>query len=122
MSNMDERIREALEQMADEVPHHGSVPSQMVRRARRRVALNSVAIGALVVALGAGAFAGVRALTATKSSSFSQKPGSLVSSAPPVATSSTPVPATISPCTSGQLRAIGSLSGAAGSIVGGIEL
>jgi len=120
MSNMDERIREALEQMADEVPHHGSVPSQMVRRARRRVALNSVAIGALIVALGAGAFAGVRALTETKSSGFTKLPPA--SSAPPAATASSPAPATISPCTAGQLRATGSLSGAAGSRVGGIQL
>ncbi|HJT37355.1 MAG TPA: DUF4232 domain-containing protein [Actinomycetota bacterium] len=112
MNDQDEKIRRLLKSMADEVPPHHTVPRSVTRRARTRIAMNSVAIGTLVVALGIGAFAGVRALT----------PASKPTKAPLLSGSSSPPPAATPACTSGQLRAVGSLSGAAGSRVGGITL
>jgi len=113
----DTKIRQLLKDLADEVPMHDTVPASMTRRAKTRIAINSVALGAMVVALGLGAFAGVRALAPEAKSTklpFSASPSAKVTSAT--------TPAAIPPCTSGQLRAIGSLSGAAGSRVGGISL
>jgi len=107
----DAKIRELLKDLADDVPAHHSVPASVNRRVKTRIAMNSVALGAMIVALGVGAFAGVRALApeakATKV---------------PFSSSTSPTPTTSAPCTSAQLRAVGSLSGAAGSRVGGIQL
>jgi hypothetical protein len=113
--NQDAKIRELLHQMADEVPPHHSVPASIERRAKQRIAMNSVLIGGMIAALAAGTFVGVRALApATKPTKvpFSTRTKGPARSA----TTTTP------PCTAGQLRALGSLSGAAGSRIGGITL
>jgi len=112
VNDQDAKIRRLLGEMADEVPPHDNVPPSMVRRARTRIAMNSVVIGVMIVALGAGVFGGVRALTRSPK----QTP------APFLGTSSTPTPVGTPSCTAGQLRAIGSMSGAAGSRIGDIEL
>lgn len=106
--NEDAKIRELLKDLADDVPTHQTVPASMTRRVRTRVAINSVGLSVMIVALGVGVFAGVRALAPATKVPFSG--------------SSSPATATTPPCTAGQLRAIGSLSGAAGSRVGGIQL
>ena len=103
--NQDAKIRELLHQMADEVPPHHSVPASIERRAKQRIAMNSVLIGGMIAVLAAGTFVGVRALAPAS------KPTKV-----PFATTTTPR------CTSGQLRAIGALSGAAGSRIGGVTL
>src|ERR1700747_3701385 len=99
-----------LKDLADDIPAHHTVPASVTRRARNRIAINSVALSVMIVALGVGLFVGVTALAP------SAKPTQL-----PFAVSPSPTAATLAPCTSGQLRAIGSLTGAAGSRVGGIE-
>ena len=109
MSTMDDKkLRTLLGELADEVPTHRSVPPALEARFRRRVAMNSVVIGTMIVALGVGAFATVRALGPNKASI-----APLTSSS---AATTTPA------CTAGQLRAIGSMTGAAGSREGYIEL
>ncbi|HLW16283.1 MAG TPA: DUF4232 domain-containing protein [Actinomycetota bacterium] len=108
--NQDAKIRELLHQMADEVPPHHSVPASIERRAKQRLAMNSVAIGGMIAALAVGAFVGVRALAPAS------KPTTVPFQTSGPATTTTPR------CTSGQLRALGSLSGAAGSRIGGITL
>ena len=109
MSTMDDkRLRTLLGELADEVPTHRSVPPALEARFRRRVAMNSVVIGTMIVALGVGAFATVRALGPNKASI-----APLTSSS---AATTTPA------CRAGQLRAIGSMTGAAGSREGYIEL
>lgn len=116
MTEMDRQIRELLAQRADTVPLHREIPTTLLRRARRRIALNALAVGTTVVVLAAGAFAGVRVLTAPES----PVPGG---HGPTPSVQPTPsVPPTTSACTSGQLRAVGSMEGAAGSRMGSIGL
>jgi Protein of unknown function (DUF4232) len=111
---MDDEIRKLLRQKGDEVPPHRKVPESLKPRVRRRIARNVAAIGAMFVLLGAGTFVGARALNA---------PGSTK----PIRPASTPTvqptsPASVTACTSGQLRAVGSLQGAAGSRTGAITV
>ncbi len=115
MTQIDEELRDLLRRKADEVPMHGRVPSALVGRARRRIALNSVGLGLAVVALAGGAFASVRAIQQHQG-----KPGSFSSSPPNPAVTNPAV--TTSACTAGQLRAVGSMDGAAGSRGGAVRL
>jgi hypothetical protein len=113
MSDMDDKLRDLFQRRADDLPPHLDVPPALTGRVRRRVALNAAGVGIIVVALAAGAFAGMRALGGPRTS-------------PPLNGSNTPsVQPTTSasdPCTSGKLRANGSIQGAAGSRVGAISL
>jgi hypothetical protein len=111
MTEIDKEVREMLKHKADEVPLHTQVPSALVGRARRRVALNSVGIGLAIVALAGGAFAGVRAIQRHQG-----QPRPFASGPATPAVTATPA------CTSGQLRAIGSMQGAAGSREGAVRL
>jgi hypothetical protein len=106
----DKRLRELFGDMADEMSTHRTVPSGLEKRVRHRVALNSAVVGTLMIAFGLGAFATVRAIAPTKTPTVAP------------ATSSTPGATGPKPCSNGQLRAIGSISGAAGSRIGYIEL
>jgi hypothetical protein len=108
----DKKLREMLDDLAGDVSPHRTVPPSLERRVRARVAMNSTLIGALVLALGVGAFVTVRAVGTSKTPTI----------APATSSTSTPATTTPGPCTSGQLRAVGSMSGAAGSRVGDIEL
>jgi hypothetical protein len=112
MSDMDDKLRDLLRQKAGDLPPHLDVPPALAGRIRRRVALNAVGVGIMVVALAVGAFAGVRALGGPRSTGFAGTP---TSSVPPTPSSDS--------CTSGQLRAIGSVKvGEGGSRVGTIDL
>ena len=114
MTEIDDDLRELLRRKADEVPLHGQVPTALVGRARRRIALNSIGVGLAIVVIAGGAFAGVRAIQQQH-----EKPGPFASSRP----NPTVTPAvTTSGCTSGQLRAVGSMQGAAGSREGAVRL
>src|SRR5438132_8264378 len=114
----DDELRDFLRRRADQVPPHREVPRSLTGRARRRVALNALGAGLAVVVLAGGAFAGVRA--------FRTAPGhQLGGNRNPTSTPSvqhTPPPSTISACTPAQLRAVGSMQGAAGSLEGGVTV
>ncbi len=112
---MDDDLRKLLRRRADQVPPHGEVPRSLVGRAHRRIALNALGVGVSVVVLVAGAFAGLRAFGAAPT----QQPAGT-----PTASSVQPTPSasTVSACTSAQLRAVGSMQGAAGSREGAISL
>src|SRR5260221_9471357 len=122
MSPVDDDLREMLRRRAaDQVPMHRDVPRRMVRRARGRIALNAVIAGVSVAAASTLVFAGVRSLrvepvqhVVPPAASSSQTPPS-ASTAPPAST------ATTTACTGGQLRAVGSMDGAAGSRQGSIR-
>jgi uncharacterized protein DUF4232 len=113
VNDIDDELRELLQRRADNVPPHHSVPAALLSRARRRIALNALGAGVVVVALAAGAFTGVKALTGLPSP---RRPGG--SSPSPTL----PAPSTIVACTPAQLRAVGSMSGAAGSREGEIAV
>ena len=106
----DKRLRQLFGDMADEMSTHRTVPSALEKRVRRRLALNSAVVGTFVIAFGLGAFATVRAISPTKAPTIAP------------ATSSTTGATGPKPCSNGQLRAVGSISGAAGSRIGYIEL
>jgi Protein of unknown function (DUF4232) len=106
VNDLDDEVRDLLWRKAHEVPPHLGVPRSLKGRVRRRIALNALAVGTTVVVVVAGAFVGLRAFTGTTA-----QPA--VTSPPPVGTAA---------CTSGQLRAVGSMEGGAGSRFGTITL
>jgi hypothetical protein len=110
MSDMDDKLRDLLRRRADDLPPHLAVPPALSGRVRRRIALNAAGVGIIVVALAAGAFAGVRALGGPRASG---------PAGPPTFSNVQPTPSSDT-CASGQLRANGSIQGAAGSRVGSI--
>ncbi|HXY71828.1 MAG TPA: DUF4232 domain-containing protein [Actinomycetota bacterium] len=138
MSDMDDRMRDLLRRKADDVPPHRDVPPSMLRRARRRMAANGIAVGAIALVLIVGVFAGFQAFAgssppaqpagqpttpgghATPSTAHSPHPGASHSSMPvpptptPSQSGSTTTPAR---CRAGnlQIQEVGS-NGAAGSI------
>src|SRR2546428_9823381 len=114
MSRIEEDLRELLRRRAGEVPPHVDVPRSMVRRARRRIAMNALGVTVVIAALGTGAFAGLRAINKTPAPGF-VRPG-------PPSAQATPSGSTTSACASEQLRAVASMEGAAGSRVGAIRL
>jgi hypothetical protein len=118
MSDVDDQLRELFSRKADEVPPHRRVPRSLVRRARRRIARNAMGVGVAAVLIGVGGFTGVRSLIGLPAPKG-------VASPPPSPTGPTPSPPHPSPsaaaaCTSVEVRASGSLEGAAGSRVGDI--
>jgi hypothetical protein len=124
VNNMDDEIREMLRHKAGEVSSRG-VPSSLLGRARLRIMRNAAIVGTTLVVLVGGAFIGVRAL----SSSESPKPIPPASSHSPRPTprrvhhTASPVqPTSAEACTSDQLRAVGTLEGAAGSREGAIAV
>jgi hypothetical protein len=58
-----QELRAVLQAKADEVQPHRVVPPALVRRARRRIVRTAVVSSVIVLALGVGAAAGVRAIT-----------------------------------------------------------
>jgi hypothetical protein len=115
VTQIDERLREMFLRRAEDPPPHSTVPPSLGRRARRRIALNAVGVGALVVVLAAGATIGVRAILGQATVGPADQ-----TTAPPVqrTTSSSTNPV----CTVDDLRANGTLLGAAGSLEGAIDL
>jgi hypothetical protein len=99
-------LEQVLRDRAAEVPHLQEAPPRMLVRARRRVVRNAVtsAVAAALIIVGASAgLAGLRA----SSSDLGGGP--------------TPTPST-SACSAGDLEATANLDGAAGSLVGSIDL
>jgi hypothetical protein len=137
MSHMDDDLRELLQRKADDIPPHHEVPRSLVGRARRRIALNALAVGLTVVVVAGGALAGLRTFGAasnqipvgmpTTSTSLPSttaspsQPSPSVSPSPSPSVSPSPSLPTITACTSAQVRAVGSMQGAAGSREGGIR-
>ena len=115
MNLLDDEVRALLQQKADEVPPHGSMPQGLRRRVGTRIALNVTAAGGAVVVIVVGAVFGTRALTRPASSGFTSHGHSIVQTGNPPTTG-------VAPCTSGQLRAVGSLQGAAGSREGSFTI
>jgi hypothetical protein len=114
MNDIRDDLHELLQRKADQVPLHRDVPPSLVGRARRRIAVNALGTGLIVVLLAGGAIAGLRSFgTATV-----DRPAGVptASSAPGTPTSTIPA------CSSGSLRAVGSMDGAAGSREGSISL
>jgi hypothetical protein len=105
-------LERVLREHAAEIPHVQAVPSTLQSRARRRIVrngLSSVVAAGLVVAAATGAFAGLGAL---RGASVTPHGGGSPSSPAPSSSS----------CIAANLRATASLDGAAGSVVGSIEL
>lgn len=115
MNDIDGDVRELLRQKAQDVPPHVEVPRSLVRRVRRRIAANALAVGATAIVLTVGVFTGVRALDGMGSS----EP---IAPGPRPSVEPTPSTSTAAACTSGQLRAVGSMEGAAGSREGAAVL
>src|SRR4051812_37855545 len=114
MSDMDDEVRRTLQQRADDVRPRREVPPGLGRRAGRRIALNSVVVGAVAVVLAAGVVVGVREIGGPED----RVPGGGRTSAPERTQSASS--RTAHRCTAGQLRAIGTFEGAAGSREGAI--
>src|SRR5262245_31569920 len=87
------------------------MPRSLVRRARGRMALNVLAVGVTLTLVAGGLFAGVRTFGASRHVDAGGQPPT-----------STPPAVSKSACTGGQLRATGSMEGAAGSREGGVTL
>jgi hypothetical protein len=107
---VEEEIRTLLRDKADEVPMHGSLPAPLRRRVRTRIAINTSALGAVVIVVIAGAVVGANELSKPSAAGFEGPNGSATTATTPAA------------CTAGQLRAVGTLQGAAGSRIGSITL
>jgi hypothetical protein len=115
VSDIDGDVRELLRRKAQDVPPHQEVPRSLVRRVRRRIAMNALAVGATAIVLAVGVFTGVRALNAMRTS----EP---IGPGPSPSVEPTPSTSTLAACTSAQLRAVGSMEGAAGSREGAAVL
>ncbi len=115
MNDIRDDLSELLRRKADQVPPHRDVPRSLVGRARRRIVVNVLGAGLMVAVLAGGAIAGLRALGAVPA----QQPAGVPTTSSAPRTQTAP---TISACTSAQLRAVGSMGGAAGSREGSIGL
>jgi hypothetical protein len=109
------KLEHVLRDRAAEVPHLQEVPRKMLVRARRRVVRNAfasvVAAGLIVV----GVSAGLASLGALRS------PNRVIPGGSPGVHPSAPAPSTPS-CIAADLRATAALQGAAGSVLGSIDL
>src|SRR6266487_675057 len=114
MSHMDEDLRDLLRRRADDVPPHREVPRSLAGRAHRRIALNALGAVLTVVVLAGGAVAGLR--------TFGAAPAPVPAGRSTASPAQPTPPASTAACTSAQLRAVGSMEGAAGSREGGISL
>jgi hypothetical protein len=99
-------LEQVLRERAAQVPHLQEAPSRMLVRARRRVVRNALASAVAAGLIIVGASAGLAGLRAS-SSGLGDKP--------------TPTPST-SACIAADLQATANLQGAAGSVVGSIDL
>jgi hypothetical protein len=109
------RLEQVLRTRAAEVPYLQEAPRTMLARARRRVGRNAITAVVAVGLILAGASAGLASLGALRG------PNSAIPAATTTVHSPTPAPST-SACTAADLRATAALGGAAGSVVGSIDL
>jgi hypothetical protein len=100
-------LQQVLRDRGAEVPHLQEAPPRMLVRARRRVARNAVAAAVAAGIIIVGASAGLAGLRASSSGLGGSSP--------------TPTPST-SACTAGALQATAKLDGAAGSLIGSIDV
>jgi len=133
MSNESDELRRLLRERADGLPTQPELPPAVLGRVRRRLARNAVAVVAIVGLLMVGAVSGVRAFapehhltpvgqpTPTATPSPHQAPSPTPSPTPSPSPSSSPS-SLVSSCPGGQLRATASLGGAAGSVVGALDV
>jgi hypothetical protein len=112
MKDIHDGVTELLRRRAAEVPSHREVPRSMVGRARRRLAVNAVAVAAAAVVVGIVAVAGVQAFRPATDEAPRGHPAT-ASQAP----SSTSV---ATECTAAQISAVASTEGAMGSREGAI--
>jgi hypothetical protein len=113
MLDLERELKEALERKAGEVAAAPGIPRRMLRRAWRRAALTVAAGVVAATVLAAGAAVGVRQLGGLPRPADRPAP----TSRPP-----TPTPTPPPPCPASALRAVLSLDGAAGSVLGSIEV
>jgi hypothetical protein len=99
-------LEQVLRDRAAQVPHLQEAPPRMLVRARRRVVRNAVTSAVAAVIVIVGASAGLAGLRASSSG---------------LGGGSTPTPST-SACKASDLRVTANLDGAAGSLVGSIDL
>jgi hypothetical protein len=100
VNDVDDMVRDLLQERAQEVPPNLDVPRSLAPRVRRRIALNALAVTITVVVVAVGAFGGLQALRSKTSETAGTPPA----------------------CTSAHLRAMVSMEGAAGSREGTIDL
>jgi len=114
MSDDRTTLEQLLRERAAEIPYFQEAPRPMLVRARRRIVRNALtsvlAIGLIVV----GASAGLAGLGALRSpSTVPGHSGAIHTPAPAFSASS---------CSAADLRATASLQGAAGSVIGSVDL
>jgi Domain of unknown function (DUF4232) len=114
MNDIRDDIREVLQRKAAQVPPHLMAPPSLARRARGRIFVNALTVGLTLTVLSGAALAGVRTFGAARHEQVAGQP-----TPPP---HGTPSGAARPACTSGQLRAVGTFEGAAGSLEGGVTL
>jgi hypothetical protein len=112
MNDIHDDVTELLRRRAADVPPHREVPRSMVGRARRRVAVNALAVAAAVVVVGVVAVVGVRAFSPATDEVPRRGPGT-PSQAPNSMSMATE-------CTAVQISAVASMEGAMGSREGAI--
>jgi hypothetical protein len=110
MNDVQDDLRELLRRRAATIPPQLEAPRSLTGRVRRRIAVSMFGVTLTVLMLVGTAVAGVRFLGAV--------PREDLGGSPPASHQPTSTPA----CTSGALRAAGSLEGAAGSREGGVNL
>jgi hypothetical protein len=108
MNDMHDDVSDLLRRRAAQVSPHREVPRSMTGRVRRRVGVNGLAMGVALVLVGGIAVAGLRAF-APATTVLPRGQGT--TTAPQQTSSGSPSAA----CTSGQLQAVASMEGAAGS-------
>lgn len=101
MNEIDEEVRQMLRERSRDVVPRFDVPTSMVTRTRRRIAVNALAVATTVVVASAGAFAGLRAVTRGAQPEVVTAPDA---------------------CLSTQLRTTAVIEGAAGAREGAITL
>ena len=120
MSNENDELRRLLRERADGLPTQPELPPAVLGRVRRRLARNAVAVVAIVGLLMVGAVSGVRAFAPGHDQVL---PGTRPTPAPsPSISPSSSTSSQVSSCPGGQLRATASLGGAAGSVVGALDV
>jgi len=92
MTDFHDELREALSRKASEAPRPGGIPEGVVRRARRRRAVNGTLAGALALTLAFGGFLGVRAAMDAAAPELREVPGSPVDPTPGPTVTASPSP------------------------------
>jgi hypothetical protein len=127
MTDMDDEVRDSLQRRAEDIPPRREVPPDLGRRAGRRIAFNSLAAGAAFVVILAVAIVGIRALTSSEEELGGNPTPTSVhhsggGSGPTPTTAASSSGSGVTECAASDLRANGTLLGAAGSREGVIDV